>query len=370
VTRAGRHTLALGLFAAVSVVLSWRVLDLVEYARYAHALFRPPMFSRWPHEYPPASVLVMLPTLGGRWAFYAAALLAAMVLQYRLEQANTAWAARWLWLVGLGGLAVVVGRYDIWPTLCVTLAVLAGRAGRWRAAWWWSVAAAALKLFGAVLWPVLLVAEWRETRRVRWDRLGWAVGVFAATFLLPAMRAGSRAFSAWRWFIVRPVEVESLAAPLVAALGGRLRFVYGSVSILSRWDRPAEVLITLVGLAGIAGTLYVFYRGRITWERAAALAVTWLVLGGKVLSAQYLLWLYPLWVIAWPDGLPATTYATAALTTLLYPVASTFWAGTPLYWAVDAGRGLALLAVGLNGRPWMPLVRLAVAPPPDPSEGT
>jgi hypothetical protein len=359
-TRATRHATALALIAVASAIPAYTVHDVHEYMAYAAAAVRPPWFTHWPVEYPPASILVMLPALAGQGGFIAAMAAAAWMLAVVLERQSPAMAARWLWLVALGAIYTALGRYDLWPALCTTLAVLAGQRRRWAAAWGWSLAAACLKLYGAVLWPVLLAAEWHQTGRLRWDRLGAAAGGFLLSFLLPALGAGVKVFSTWRWLLARPVEVESLAAPALAALGGRLVMAYNSVSLVSHWDHLAELVLT-AGLATAMGWLLVqVATGRVTWERGAAVAVTWLVVTGKVLSAQYLLWLFPLWVLAWPDGLPPAAYVAAALTSLFYPVASALFPATPAYWTIDALRGLALISMGLQGWPWRtPVSRVA-----------
>jgi hypothetical protein len=332
-------------------LLGYGSYDVHEYVGYAHQWLTPPLFSRWPREYPPAAVLVMLPALAGRTGFMVATGLVAAVLALVLARRSAALARRWIWLVMLGGLLTIVARYDVWPALAATLAVTAGSARAWRAAWWWTLVAAVLKLFGLVLWPVLLAAEWRETGRLRVDRLVFSGLLFLASWLLPWLVAGSRAFSTWKWLVVRPVEIGSIAAPVLAALGGRVAYRFYSFSVLSRWDRPAEAVLTALAVAGVLLAAAEVARGQLSWERGAAMAVTWLVIGGKVLSVQYLLWLYPLWVLAWPEGLPASTYLTALLTTVVYPFLTGMVGagGSPLYWVAQGLRDVALVAVGIEG---------------------
>lgn len=282
----------------LSAVISEFSQDVSEYHRYALAFLANPG-AAWPLEYPPAAILPMLPAASPIiFTFFMAGV--GVILYGVLSQTDPVAARSWLLGCVLGAVFTATGRFDLLPSLLVVLALLAAERGRWAHAWAWTAAAAALQWFGAVLGPVWLIAEWRATGGWRWDRAALAALAVLATYGVAALGAGwHAALSSVVWYLHRPVQIESLAATLGAALGPlRLAHSFGSWNVLGPQMQGLRVGFLAAQAAGQV-TLWVAYaHGRIGIRTAAALAVTWLVLVGTLFSAQYLLWMLPLWALA------------------------------------------------------------------------
>lgn len=318
--------------------------DVAEYHRYALAFLTHPG-AAWPLEYPPAAILPMIPAASPIIFTFTMALVG--VILYGVLRETDRVAAQ-LWLMGcvLGAVFTVTGRFDLLPSLFVVLALLSAERGRWAHAWAWTATAAALQWFGAVLGPIWLIAEWRATGRWRWDRAALGACAVLATYGVAALGAGGHAaLSSVAWYLHRPVEIESLAATLGAVLGPlRLVHSFGSWNVLGAQMRTVRIGL-LVAQATGQGLLWLTYaHGRIGIRTAAALAVTWLVLAGTLFSAQYLLWMLPLWALA--DWRPRwLLLLVCLLTTVDYPF-SFFIFHTQMGTLVAAStRNVALLAL-------------------------
>ena len=318
--------------------------DVVEYHRYALAFLAHPG-TAWPIEYPPAAILAMVPA-ASPIIFTLVMVLVGLILYGVLRNADRT--AGQLWLMGcvLGAVFTATGRFDLLPSLLVVLAVLSAERGRWAQAWAWAAAAAALQWFGAVLGPIWLIAEWRATGRWRWDRAGLAASAVLATYGVAAVGAGEHAaLSSVVWYLHRPVEIESFAATLGAVLGPlRLVHSFGSWNVLGTQMRALRIGFIVAQAAG-QGLLWVSYaQGRIGTRTAAALAVTWLVLAGTLFSAQYLLWMLPLWALA--DWRPRwLLLLVCLLTTVDYPFSFFIFHTEMGTLAAASIRNLALLAL-------------------------
>lgn len=372
-----RDWLSGGVLGAV-LVLSWPVgrasSDLYEYAYYAARALHPPWFSHWPVEYPPLALLTFLPAYWGVGVLQLCLAFGTLLLWMRLRQASPAGARRWVVLLALGGVGTILGRYDVFPTLMGVLAVLDLEAGRFRWAWVWSWASAALKLFGAALWPLIFIAEWRARRRLPVWSLAGVVTAMVLTWFVPLLTTPDAALTWVAWLLRRPIEVESLAAPVELLWAHHAHFVasFGSYNIVSR--HAGLIGLLLLGVLAIAEVRIWMglYTGRLDIRTAAALAVTWLLLTGKVLSAQYLLWVFPLWALA-ADGtwLYPWGYAAALLTTVVFPVLYQTTESVLWYVAAATLRNLALVAAtavlwranpAASGWAWAPSI---MRPPPE-----
>lgn len=327
-----------------SAILTQFSADVSEYHRYAVAFLAHPG-AAWPLEYPPAAVLPMLIAVSP--LVFAFAMAEVGVLLYGvLRQADAPAARTWLLGCALGAFFTATGRFDLLPSLFVVMALLAAERGRWTGAWAWTSAAAALQWFGAVLGPLWLIAEWRATGRWRWDRAAVAGGAVLATYAAAALGAGGHAaLSSVAWYLHRPVEIESLAATAGAALGPlRMVHSFGSWNVLGPQMSGLRLAFLGLQLAGQAAVWIAYARGRVGLRSAAALAVTWLVLAGTLFSAQYLLWMLPLWTLA--DWRPRwLLLLVCLLTTADYPFAYAVF-HTQMGVLLTAGtRNVALLAL-------------------------
>jgi hypothetical protein len=155
-----------------------------------------------------------------------------------------------------------------------------------------------LKLFPAALWPVFLIAEWRRTGRIPLRRLGWMAGSVFVIAGVPALLNHAAALNVLRYYLHRPAEDGSLPAGLSVLLdwhGTSWLSSFHSVNVVS----PITGGLSLgFELAGVAACLWVWWaqvKGRLPLEAACLATLTFVMLGSKVLSAQYLIWLMPMW---------------------------------------------------------------------------
>jgi hypothetical protein len=78
-------------------------------------------------------------------------------------------------------------------------------------------------------------------------------------------------------------------------------------------------LSTAIEIAGVAACLWVWWaqaRGRLPMQAACLATLTFVMLGSKVLSAQYIIWLMPLWALY---RLRATWLLAAAANLIVFP---------------------------------------------------
>jgi len=319
-----RFWLPISFWMATTAACLWiRPSDVHEYQRYADHALKWPLFHAWPHEYPMLSLAVfLLPRilpLAYRWGFAVVTGVCLWVLLAR-SQGNPAWERRLIIYLAVGTLGLFAGRYDIFPAVAAFFAIEAGQKQRFGGAWAWSILGFLLKLFPAVLWPALLVAEWRTSGRWRWDRLLAGLGAGLASVGVQALFSQHAAFSSYRYFLHRPLQLGSLAAGLSALLqAGHFRLItsFGSINVVTSPGHVVALLITLFSVLTGLGVLVLAGQGRIDLRTSSLALLTLLILSSKVFSAQYLIWLIPFWagyVWRWQ-------WLTASfLTTLGYPV--------------------------------------------------
>jgi hypothetical protein len=366
--------LALGAYAAAAALLVgvlagtslwygfFDVSDVGLYAAYARALAagQRPYLDFLP-EYPPLAVWLF--RLGGdgadpvayRWGF-ALLMLGALGAAAALTGATAArlWPsgrrARVAALAFAGGTlaagAIVANRFDAAVALALAAALLALAHGRLAAACLALGLGFALKLEPAVLLPLpLLLAE--RPRRAAAAALAFAAA--AAIPFLPYLGTPGlpRLFA---YHLARPLQIESVLAtpflaqrlaggtPGVASSFGSQNFTGPAADTLARASGP-------LGLALLAVVLAAAWRRRAALRAApaelppVALALLLVVLVcGKVLSPQYLVWLLPLAALVVParPALGGLVLGAVLLTQLEFP---------GLYWAFVRGATLPTLLV-------------------------
>lgn len=285
-----------------------RIVDTAVYQGYglmvrAHEV----PYRDFPVDYPPGSLPVFVaPTfvghpsdLGdyGTWFARLMALcglgcLAAVVLA-RAPRRGVAFVAVAPLLVG----ALVLTRFDLWPTALMGLALAAFVRNRNRSGWFVLALAISAKLFPIVLVPLAAVRTFRR-HGVRGLAIGLGVWLttLACVFLPFAVIAPRGLWeSLWGQFS-RPIQIESLVGSYL------MTFVHPGLVISH--DALAigghEVLAvgtTIVEIVCLLGLWVGFARGESDDERFlrfAAACVCAFVAFGKVLSPQYLIWLVPL----------------------------------------------------------------------------
>ena len=184
----------------------------------------------------------------------------------------------------------------------------------------------AAKLFPIVLLPILLGCAWREGRRCAVSVIAIFVGVTAACFLPFFVLAPHGTFDMLTRQFDRPLQLESIAAsPLLLAhalfgLSVGVVFSYGSANIGGTSGVAAAALASTVGLIALVAVWIAGRRRDLVLVSATAVAVV--LVFGKVLSDQFLLWLFPLIALLTASvGAAAMTVFVAALviTNLIFP---------------------------------------------------
>jgi hypothetical protein len=264
-------------------------------------------------EYPPSSLLAFLPpaVFTSTRLEYVTAFAYEMALALSVALALTAFVARRTWgswvipTVTFAAATIILdnvalSRYDAIVALTLAIAALcATLGGRY------VVFAYASLGFGAAakLVPTLATLPLALIRRGAIRGYAIFLGVLAL-FFAPALLFGRAAFvESFAYHAERGLQVETLAASILIKLGlvNDVREGYGSHNVLG----PGVELATSLSLP-ITGvllliTVLVMYRayrletlGAEQYSRYAAALILAFMLGSKVLSPQYLIWLLPL----------------------------------------------------------------------------
>ena len=228
------------------------------------------------------------------------------------------WSGPWYWILGVPLLGpIVYGRYDVFPALCVVVALaLLGRGlpvlmadgskGRQLNNRRW--VAGVLIGFGAAIkiWPGLAVFGMPRTRR------GWQTIATVAASVLGTIATLSFFFSGTLSFVGnqggRGIEIESIwGIPFV--LGKRLhldhvitnKVVYGSYQVVPDGHGLISAIVSLtyyVALLALVGgfALMAYWWWRKTWRPAVMADATFvatliMIVTSVVISPQYLIWL-------------------------------------------------------------------------------
>jgi hypothetical protein len=244
-------------------------------------------------------------------------------------------------LVALALLLVLLipWRYDVVPALVTAFGLLAALGGAPVAAGAMLGLGAGFKLYPAVLLPVLLLWLWMrgDHRGTLGALLGFVLvagisfGLYV--FFPPTDPRGLVAFQGGRGLQLEslPAAVIGLAAALGLIARPEVAFGDGSYNVLGPFAQSGTALTTVleplllaVALAAIA---WRFWRERQAGEvtRASlvmgfATMLLGLILGNRVFSPQYLIWLLP-FVVLLPRRFWPPVIAAYALTAILFPLA-------------------------------------------------
>jgi Glycosyltransferase family 87 len=200
--------------------------------------------------------------------------------------------------------SVVLTRFDLWPAALVAVALWALITRREGLAFGALGLAVAAKGYPLSLLPIFVAWVWKRSgRRRAANVLAISIAVIAAC-LLPfvALSAGGVWDSSLRQ-TSRPLQIETLGSgALLAAhhlfdLHLQVEWSHGSQNLGGALPDGIAIAQTLVGLAVLVGIWVWFARGPAERERlfrACAACVCAVVVFGKVLSPQFLVWLVPL----------------------------------------------------------------------------
>jgi len=201
--------------------------------------------------------------------------------------------------------SLVLSRFDLWPALLATIAVVLLL--REQPGWAWAFLGAAI---AAKLWPVVLVPLFlaRTRRGAR-----WGVAVLAIAFVPFLILSPGGVWHSLTGQLTRPLQIESLGAALVTTLGSPdVVTAHGSQNIAGHGALAA--LTSAAQILALAGVWISYALRREDLPRHAAAAVTAFIAFGKVLSPQFLVWLIPLVpLVRGRRGLAAGGLLTAAL---------------------------------------------------------
>lgn len=338
------------------------------------------------YEYPPLSLaLGLLPALapegaGFRYAFAIEMLLAHLGLGWLLLREGRAALPGWLALAPFGLLTasavfleyVYLRRFDVTTSLACVLAIVATRDEKYGRAAAWLAVGVELKLYPAVLLPVVVVPAWRA-RRLKAAVAGFALG--SAPLIVCAL-LGLPFWRVLAFHSARGLQAESLGGSILWLLR-HLGVVEASwtwlpkwVEITGPWATPLRDATSLAFLFAVT-----LSAGLSAWRlaktpapslgllaRAALAPIAAALVFSSVLSPQFLVWLVGLTGLAMTEGgtpsgasgawrVPALVLAATALVPLFFP--------SPQYNAgLELPRTLALVARNvLLLAAWVELVR-------------
>ena len=282
--------------------------DVRLYQHYAELALKRPM--ELPREYPPLSAAIfVLPQLIAPTQYpIAFALLAALAVWLTVVAVDRLCRAGWLLLLllGLGSFGTLFFRYDIFVVLLTVLAFAAATRKRWMLSQVLLAAGLALKLYPAILMPLVVLWQWRVERRLplRSALGGGLVGLAAgvATWLA----APAEVARMLQYHRDRPLEYESVGASIAWLFGPvTIEWSFGSFNVLSPLG-PALITASTVLTVALLLTLYAWFAARrISPAAAWALALMLALATSKVFSTQYLIWALPFVVIAGEAALEA-----------------------------------------------------------------
>lgn len=341
--------------SAVAVTVAWQlsgdaITDIPLYRTYGERLANGLVpYRDFPFEYPPGALPALLApalvteSLTAYRAVFAAEMAAVGAVGIVLfgvclrrlgrttNERRLALAVVVLTPLLLGG--VILTRFDLLPAALVAAALAVSAGGRHRAAALLTGLGIAVKLYPAVLVPLLAVAAYRRGgRRELATTLALAAAPAICLYLPFLILAPDGVVDSFGRQLGRPLQIESLGAGLLLVvhhvLGTSLGWASGAGS-QNLTGSGADTLAVAHGIAQLAAVSLVwlsFGRGPATSERLvrhAAAAIVAFVALSKVLSPQFLVWLVLL--VPLVGGLRSRlalvlTVIAAAMTAMWFPL--------------------------------------------------
>lgn len=264
-------------------------------------------FHSFPAEYGPLALLAFLPPLIFPSAWYTVA--------FSVEMATVAIALAWLlhrfgapgaghvWLVYalVGGMILTAGRYDVLPAASVVVSLLAVRHKKLPLAYASMAIGTLLKFFPLALAPLLLIESWRaRDREPLWRGPALFTAIVGVVGGIVAALDPSGALTPLGFMSARCVQVESVPATIgylwASLIGAPLSFpdAFNSVCEQAPGLGFGQALCTVFSVAGLALVIWLFWRRALTLGLAVILTLALLIIGSKVFSPQYILWISPL----------------------------------------------------------------------------
>jgi len=302
-------------------------------------------------EYPPGSFVTFVPPallsttasgFAGRFASEMALLIVASLILVALTARKNGGLRSWAipaLTYTTGALLlypVAVTRYD--AVVAFTLAFAAWCAvlgGRYRLLGYVALGLGAAAKLVPVLATLPLALVRRDGDRSV-SQAVWGYGTFfvvVATFFLPAYLLGGEDLTrSFAYHANRGLQVESLGASVLTKLGlvTDVRFAYGAFEVQgSGTDLLSSLSFPITAALLLLTALFVYREHRLgrldaaQFPRYAAALILAFMLGSKVLSPQYVIWLLPLVPLAFVGftglGVSAVFLAVCWTTTQIYP---------------------------------------------------
>ncbi len=310
--------------------------DIYLYQSYATLALKRPI--ELPREYPPlTAVLFVLPQLLLPSSYLVVfTLLAACVTWITLLVVDRLCHGGW-WLLlycVLGAFGTLFFRYDIFVVLVTILAFTAGVRRRWVLAQLLLAIGVALKLYPAILMPLVVLWQWRDERRL--PLVSAITGTVSLLFVAGStwLAAPTQSLEMLRYHGARPLEFESIGASLAWLLGPVvITWSFGSFNALSPLGPAIITGLTVLNVALLLALYLWFALGRLSAGSAWALALLVTIATSKVFSTQYILWALPFVVIAGESAAAAAVRPSyyrwlwvliSLCTGLIYPVGYMF----------------------------------------------
>lgn len=204
---------------------------------------------------------------------------------------------------------LVETRFDLALSALLVWTIWAAVTERWRLMWGLLAAATLLKLVPLALIPVLVI--WQRHRvggRRAWAGLGGSLAIVVAGILPFAVLSPSGTWELARYHLDRPLQLEALGSAYLLglhALAGiriTVESSFGSQGLAGSGPSVIagiQTAVLICALIGIAWTLWLLLH-RARWPgdarlltSACAATIVALLVGGKVLSPQFMVWLLP-----------------------------------------------------------------------------
>ncbi len=265
-------------------------------------------------------------------------------------------------LLAIGPIAVE--RFDLAPAAMTVAALYFFTGRRYGWAWFFVAIGGMMKFYPAALAPVFLLAPVRARQwRPMWAGIGIAAAV-VAVIAAPCFWLGTGSFiSTFTFHVDRGLQVESLYSSVLLLARNlhitslQLISASGSINISSPLaDRVASLSWVFIALA-VLGVYALFWRklakrpestSVLNFSLAAIMAFT---VTSKILSPQYVIWIYPLVPLLagrWRGALWGLFLLICTLTYFIFPVRyNEFVSGRTPEVIVLLGRNLLLVTMML-----------------------
>ena len=318
-------------------------------------------FHSLPTEYPPLTLLafsipLLLPLQYYQFAFALLMSLTSVFIYWILQRYGPRGSALiYALYIFLGALGLAQLRFDLLPTFCMLLCLIAAERKHWTAAYVALAFGVLLKLYPILLLPALFLAE-QQTRghiavlaeapnpgltpalRQLWQQAQHALHwnwrncllflsiVIGITGVFALFDFNGAVVSQLSYFAHRPIQIESTSSTLIWLahfLGIPWLGVYydfGSVNVVSNISALIAPIGTFFLVLGFFYILWLQLRGKIDITQVAIALLLLFITTGKVFSPQYLIWLIPLLAYAGAfDLFWLSLWGTISLlTTILY----------------------------------------------------